>query len=80
MNNAPKTNAAWESLFSSGESWNSIAEKIKVVSQDIECEHYETLRLGNKLAYECERILGLGLHQNTIERFEKALEDWKQNA
>jgi hypothetical protein len=38
----------------------------------------ETLRLGNKLADECERILGLGLHQNTIERFKLALNNWKE--
>lgn len=37
----------------------------------------EALILGNKLADECERILGLGLHQNTIERFKAALEAWK---
>ena len=36
----------------------------------------EALILGNKLADECERILGLGLHQNTIQRFKAALEAW----
>jgi hypothetical protein len=38
----------------------------------------EALILGNKLADECERILGLGLHQNTIQRFKAALEAWKK--
>ena len=37
----------------------------------------QALILGNKLADECERILGLGLHQNTTERFKAALEAWK---
>lgn len=36
----------------------------------------DTLRLGNKLAEESERILGLGLHQNTLPRFKAALADW----
>lgn len=40
-------------------------------------ERDEALILGNNLADECERILGLGLHQNTIKRFKAALEAWK---
>lgn len=39
----------------------------------------EALKLGNKLADECERILGLGLHQNTLPRFKAALEAWRKN-
>jgi hypothetical protein len=39
----------------------------------------ETLKIGNKLAYECEKVLGLGLHQNTIERFKSALSKWREN-
>ena len=35
--------------------------------------------LGNKLADECDRILGLGLHQNTLPRFKAALEAWRKN-
>ena len=38
----------------------------------------ETLEIGDKLAYECERVLGLGLHQNTIERFKSALKQWQE--
>lgn len=34
---------------------------------------------GNKLADECDRILGLGLHQNTLLRFKDALESWRKN-
>ena len=34
---------------------------------------------GNKLADECDRILGLGLHQNTLPRFKAALEAWRKN-
>ena len=39
----------------------------------------DTLRLGNKLADEGERILGLGLHQNTLPRFKAALQAWRKN-
>ena len=35
--------------------------------------------VGNKLADECDRILGLGLHQNTLPRFKAALEAWRKN-
>ncbi len=38
----------------------------------------ETLEIGDKLAYECERVLGLGLLQNTIERFKSALKQWQE--
>ena len=131
----PETDATWEKLCCSGESWYSIAEKVKVLSQRLECERDElrellrqtqelcheyldakiktererieaqdtverlteqgldlldenrslrrgrnkTLKLGNKLADECERILGLGLHQNTLPRFKAALDAWREN-
>ena len=39
----------------------------------------QTLKLGNNLADECDRILGLGLHQNTLPRFKAALEAWRKN-
>ena len=39
----------------------------------------ETLKLGNNLADECDRILGLGLHQNTLPRFKAALEARRKN-
>ena len=39
----------------------------------------ELMDFGNKLADECDRILGLGLHQNTLLRFKDALESWRKN-
>ena len=66
------------------EEYRSIAENIgakKAVSEKEKAisERDETLRLGNNLADECERILGLGLHQNTLTRFKAALEAWRKN-
>jgi hypothetical protein len=43
----------------------------------IEWHRNNLFKLGDKLADECERVLGLGLHQNTIERFKLALEAWQ---
>ena len=42
-------------------------------------ERDEAIILGNKLADECDRILGLGLHQNTLPRFKVALRAWREN-
>ena len=66
------------------EEYRSIAENIgakKAVSEKEKAisERDETLKIGNNLADECERILGLGLHQNTLPRFKAALEAWRKN-
>ena len=39
----------------------------------------ELMDSGNKLADECDRSLGLGLHQNTLPRFKAALDAWRKN-
>jgi hypothetical protein len=44
-----------------------------------ERERDKALEFANKLADECERILGLGLHQNTLPRFKAALKAWREN-
>ncbi len=66
------------------------AEELKVIYMNAGVDPYEMaarlewhrnnlFKLGDKLTEECERILGLGLHQNTIERFKAALEAWQDN-
>ena len=66
------------------------AEELKVIYMNagvdphemaarIEWHRNNLLDLGDKLAEECERILGLGLHQNTIERFKAALKAWQDD-
>ena len=66
------------------------AEELKVIYMNagvdpyemaakLECHRNNLFKLGEKLAEECERILGLGLHQNTIERFKAALEAWQDD-
>ena len=65
--------ATWQSLRDSQDEVLRLTFENRELNQGID----EALILGNKLADECERILGLGLHQNTIERFKTALEAWK---
>jgi phage-related minor tail protein len=65
--------ATWQSLRDSQDEVLRLTFENRELNQGID----EALILGNKLADECERILGLGLHQNTTERFKAALEAWK---
>jgi len=65
--------ATWQSLRDSQDEVLRLTFENRKLTQGID----EVLILGNKLADECERILGLGLHQNTTERFKAALEAWK---
>ena len=65
--------ATWQSLRDSQDEVLRLTFENRELTQGID----EALILGNKLADECERILGLGLHQNTTERFKAALEAWK---
>ena len=65
--------ATWQSLRDSQDEVLRLTFENRELTQGID----EALIIGNKLADECERILGLGLHQNTIERFKAALEAWK---
>ena len=44
----PETDATWEKLCCSGESWYSIAEKVKVLSQRLECERDEARELAHR--------------------------------
>ena len=64
------------------------AEELKVIYMNagvdphemaagIEWHRNNLFKLGDKLADECERILGLGLQQNTTERFKAALKAWQ---
>ncbi len=64
------------------------AEELKVIYMNVGVDPHEMaariewhrnnlFKLGDKLAEECERIIGLGLHQNTIERFKAALQAWQ---
>jgi len=64
------------------------AEELKVIYMNAGVDPYEMaariewhrnnlFKLGDKLADECERILGLGLQQNTIKRFKAALNSWQ---
>lgn len=66
------------------------AEELRVIYMNAGVDPYEMaariewhrnnlFKLGDKLAEECERILGLGLQQNTIERSEAALKSWQDN-
>jgi hypothetical protein len=66
------------------------AEELKVIYMNAGVDPYDMaariewhrnnlFKLGDKLADECERILGLGLHQNTIERFKAALKSWQDD-
>lgn len=54
-------------------------DKLFDEAENIRIERDEALRLGNKLADECERILGLGMNQNTLLRFKNALKAWREN-
>ena len=65
--------ATWRSLRDSKDEVLQLILENRKINRGID----EVLILGNKLAGECDRILGLGLHQNTIERFKFALEAWK---
>ena len=66
--------ATWQSLRDSQDEVLRLTFENRELNQGID----EALIQGNKLADECERILGLGLHQNTIERFKAALKAWKK--
>ena len=66
------------------------AEELKVIYMNAGVDPYEMaariewhrnnlFKLGDKLADECERVLGLGLHQNTTERFKAALKSWQDD-
>ena len=65
--------ATWQSLRDSQDEVLRLTFENRELNRGID----EALILGNKLADQCDRILGLGLHQNTIERFKFALEAWK---
>ena len=70
---ALESRALRQSLCDSQDEVLRLTFENRELTQDID----EALILGNKLADECERILGLGLHQNTIQRFKATLEAWK---
>ncbi len=48
-------------------------KKMLEMAARIEWHRNNLFKLGDNLAEECERILGLSLQQNTIERFKIAL-------
>ena len=84
FNEAEKIRQERDEAMKELEEYRSIAENIgakKAVSEKEKAisERDETLKIGNNLADECERILGLGLHQNTLPRFKAALEAWRKN-
>lgn len=78
-----KRRAEWLNEHRAPKDWLIVTESeissARTEFSAIERERDEAIKLGNKLADECDRVLGLGLHQNTLPRFKAALEAWRKN-
>ena len=81
----PETNAAWQAdkdTVFRVETSRKLERERNEAREDAATYYARNNELkdsGNKLADECDRILGLGLHQNTLPRFKAALEAWRKN-